>query len=287
MKVQILTFTLLATLAATAQRGWQLGLEVNPGYYTMLNEVDKRADPEKIAYDNPELLSAPRAWATGLKAFYGFTESIGLQTGLRYSWSRQDYKYGFGDKGIATQFGTISAEINQQQLPVMFSWNGESKSGTRFYASVGMAASWIFTFYTNNSFSWNAPDLSIHSTIINDRYVRYFNYQVIQNGQISETSSTENSKESENNSFYKPFNLFFTAEAGFRIPLNDGWHFNVAINYYQSLLNPDNTSSVRWLPLQYTMNETTSVEGKTAQDRPKSTMMTIGVSLGLLYEFDW
>lgn len=287
MKVQILTFTLLATLTATAQRGWQLGFEVNPGYYTMLNEADKTADPEKIAYDNPELLSAPRAWATGVKAFYGFTESVGVQTGLRYSWSRQDYTYGFGDKAIATQFGTISAEINQLQLPLMLSWNGESKSGTRFYASAGIAASWIFTFYTNNTLNGIFPDLSYQVTIINNRYERFFSSRITQNGQVSESLSYKNSKAYDNNSFYKPFNLFFTAEAGFRIPLNDGWHFNVAVNYYQSLLNPDNTSSARWLPLQYTMNETASVEGKTAQDRPKSTMMTFGISLGLLYEFDW
>lgn len=283
----LLVIAINFAVTATAQRGWQVGFEVNPGYYMMLNEADKTADPEKIAYNNPELLSAPRAWATGVKAFLGFTESIWVQTGLRYSWSRQDYTYGYGDKGIASQFGTISAAISQMQLPVMFSWNGESRSGTRFYASAGVAASWFYAFYTNNSYSWNAPDLSIHSTIINDRYVRYFNYQVLQNGQVSESSSSENSKDSENNSFYNPFNLFFAAEAGFRVPINNGWHFNVAINYYQSLLNPENTSSSRWNPIQYTMNETASVEGKTAQDRPKSTMMTFGISLGLLYEFDW
>lgn len=85
-----LIFTVLTILiirySVSAQSGWQIGFEVAPGYYSMRIDMDKNADPEIISVDSSEIFSASRTWAIGANAFYGFTNSIGLQTGLHYSW---------------------------------------------------------------------------------------------------------------------------------------------------------------------------------------------------------
>jgi hypothetical protein len=290
MKVQILTFAFLATLTASAQRGWQLGFEINPGYYTMLNDADKMADPIIIAFDNPELLSAPRAWAVGAKAFYGFTDNIGLQTGLRYSWARQDYTHGRGDlPGGGTEIGTISTELNYLQVPLLFSWNAESKSGTRFYVSVGLAPAWQFWYYENNSKTVNSSNLSTSRTVTSTSTFRGVSRQNIVNG--IKDSYNEKVFWDRADGMYKDINLFFAAEAGLLVPLNKGWHFNLALTYYQSLISPDNIESWKWEDDKYTRNEIpptdSQIDNPTKFDRPKTTLMTIGISLGLLYEFDW
>jgi hypothetical protein len=287
------SFSLVLTLVAVqswAQRGWVLGVEISPSYYTMLNDMDQNADPLILAYADYDILSAPRGWAGGFKAFYGFTESLGLQTGLRYSWGRQDYTHGRGDlQGGGTEIGTISTELNYLQVPMLFSWNSESKSGTQFYISVGVSPAWLAWFYEGYSRKLNTGSKFSWTYIKNTSTEREFNARVENNGvvELERSSSTEEGERD----MYNNFNLFLAAETGLRVPLNRGWQFNVAFTYYQSLLNPDNTDSYRWQVDKYTRNEVpptdSNVEYPTKYDRPKTTLLSIGLSLGLLYEFDW
>ena len=228
MKVKILTLVLLATLSTAAQEGWQLGFEVSPGYYTMLNEMDKNADQIIIAFDNPELLSAPRAWAVGAKAFYGFTNNIGLQTGLRYSWARQDYTYGYEGLPSGSINGTISTELNYLQIPLLFSLSSESKSGTWFYVSVGVTPAWLIWYYENNTLNWRGGIEQI-ITVTNTSTYRGFYRTDVENG--IEDKYAEKVEWSRKDGMYNDFNLFFSAEAGFKMPLNNGWLFNLAFNY--------------------------------------------------------
>jgi hypothetical protein len=287
------SFLLVLTLVAAqswAQRGWVVGVEISPSYYTMLNDMDQNADPLILAYADYDILSAPRGWAGGFKAFYGFTESLGLQTGLRYSWGRQDYTHGRGDvPSGGTDIGTISTELNYLQIPILFSWNTENESELRFYVSAGVAPAWLAWFYELNAKTYNSAGLLSTYEIKNTPTTRSFYGITIRDGVIEDerSSSTVQGKRD----MYNNFNLFLAAETGLRVPLNRGWQFNVALTYYQSLLNPDNIDSYRWEDDKYTRNEVpptdSNVEYPTKYDRPKTTLLSIGLSLGLLYEFDW
>jgi hypothetical protein len=287
------SFSLVLTLVAAqswAQRGWVVGVEISPSYYTMLNDMDQNADPLILAYADYDILSTPRGWAGGFKAFYGFTESLGLQTGLRYSWGRQDYTHGRGDlQGVGTEIGTISTELNYLQAPLLLSWNTEKESGLRFYVSAGVAPAWLTWFYEG---------YAIELKTIFEYYVNYINntsrsrdfYSRFERAGVVESERSSSTKPDKRD-MYNNFNLFLAAETGLRVPLNRGWQFNVAFTYYQSLLNPDNIDSYRWEDDKYTRNEVpptdSNVEYPTKYDRPKTTLLSIGLSLGLLYEFDW
>ncbi len=288
MKNSFIVFAFFAVLTAAAQRGWQLGFEAGPGYYTMLNEMDKNADPKIIAYNNPELFSTPHAWAAGAKFLYGFADNFSLQTGLRYTWGKQDYTAGMGKTHNGYDNQTISTELNYLQLPLMLAASVESNSGSRFYASVGFAPAWLFAYYENQTLDKQSSDTRIFFVVTNTVKERStYNYRLYDGVESIEERTNSNKPDR----LYKTFNLFFNAEAGFLVPLQNGWQFNIAVNYSQSLFNPDNVESDLWEVDKYTRNEmpydSAQIEEPTKYDRPKTTLMTIGISLGLLYELDW
>lgn len=278
----------LLVLVTNAQRGrgWLLGFEINPSYYTMLNEADKDADANTLNYENPSLTEAPRAWALGVKAVYNFTEQIGLQTGLRYSWGSQDYTYREINTSTLTSRGSILTELNYVQVPIMFSWSPISTSQSRFYVSVGVAPAYLVWYYEQNNYYYKGSYELISTNAYNNNSI--YNYLKLNSDVRSNNNDYRGDSEYR---MYHLFNLFVAAEMGMRFELQRGWQFQVGLNYYQSLFNPDNVDGKLWDSFKYTRNENpVQISGEelpTKDQRPKTTLMSIGFTIGLVYDFNW
>ncbi len=287
-KVLILVIAFLCFNLAKAQEGWQLGFEINPNYYMMLNETDKNAKPNVLSVTVPDVLEAPRGWAFGTKAFYNFNDYIGLQTGLRYSWGRQDYTSGYGEVDLgATEEGSVTTELNYLQMPIMFSVSTNGGYSTKFYASIGVAPSYLIAYYEKVVYDLKDPfrETYYYFSVI-DKGNDQIQYSYTQTGTEIEELTVERSYESKD-AMYKQFGLFAVLEAGFLFDLNDEWAFNLGANSYVSLLQVDNIESYRWPESKFTRSRMGPNEvGETKYTRAKTTLMHIGVTFGLIYTFD-
>jgi hypothetical protein len=294
VKRSIATLLLLALMHfGFAQEGWQLGFELNPSYYMMLNATDNNAPPDVLRVTVPIIIEAPRAWAIGAKAFYGFNEHLGIQTGLRYSWGRQDYTFDYPNPDpafIKLPDGSITTELNYLQLPLSFQYQLINKFDDVFYFSAGVAPAWLFHYYeqyiTYTHTTVFPPDgkyeVTVQTDINNDvRWTRSVD------GQITEEY------ENEDNLIwlYQKFMLFSVAEIGYKRYFNNGWGLNFGFNGYTSIVNPENHVALE--------NRSTSLSfdgkykksrsdktGDTIEDRARTTLLFVGFTIGLVYNFD-
>lgn len=292
MKMTLSVFILGLTLTTTAQEGWQLGFELNPSYYMMLNETDNSAPPDVVIVTVPNILGAPRGWATGAKAFYGFNEYIGIQTGLRYSWGRQDYSFVYPNADpnyVDLPDGSITTELNYLQLPISFQFQLRTRYDDVFYFSAGVAPAWLFHYYeqykTYSHTSSFPPDGLIEVTTQTDINSDVHFLRTLGGNTIYEY----------NNDFvqvwlYQKFVLFGVAEIGYKRYFNNGWGFCIGVNNYVSLSEPEVRSGARsfpsWQQGKYKKGRS-DYTGDTIDDRAKTSLLAVGITIGLVYNFDW
>jgi hypothetical protein len=285
---------LVGTTGTFAQEKWQLGFELNPSYYMMLNATDNNAPPDVVRVTVPNILEAPRAWAVGAKVFYGFNEHIGIQTGLRYSWGRQDYSFTNPTPDptfVALPDGSITTELNYLQVPICFQYQITNKFDDVFYLSAGVAPAWLFHYYERYVHYRHTltfpPDGRFQETIQTDV-----------NNDVSWTRSVDGtiteSYDNENNLvwLYQKFVLFGMAEIGYKRYFNNGWGLNIGLNSYVSLIEPENRSAPARRSTSLTFDgkykkERSDNTGDTIDDRAKTTLLFVGVTVGLVYNFDW
>jgi hypothetical protein len=284
---------LLVGAHTLAQENWQLGFELNPSYYMMLNETDNSAPPDVLKVTVPDVLGAPRGWAVGAKAFYGFNEHIGIQTGLRYSWGRQDYSFTYPTPDptfVPLPDGSITTELNYLQLPLSFQYQVTNKFDDVFYFSAGVAPAWLFHYYeqyiTYRHTPVFPPDGRYQVTVQTDI-----------NEDVSWVRSTDGTVDDEyTNDFvqdwlYQRFVLFGVAEIGYKRYFKNGLGLNVGLNSNVSLTEPEARSGGRsFNPWSYGgkyKKGRSDFTEDTIDDRAKTTLLFVGVTVGLVYNFDW
>ncbi len=260
----------------------------------MLNETDNGAPSDVVIVTVPNVLGAPRGWAAGAKAFYGFNEYMGIQTGLRYSWGKQDYSFVYSNADpnyVDLPIGSITTELNYLQLPVSFQFQYANKYDDVFYFSAGVAPAWLFHYYeqykTYSHTSSFPPDGLIVSTTQTD-----VNYQV---SWIRSISGNTVEAYSDNNVYewlYQKFTLFGITEIGYKRYFQDGWSINLGLNGYLSLINPENHSALDTRSSSLTFGGKfkkgrSDNTGDTIDDRAKTTLLAVGLTIGVVYNFDW
>lgn len=276
---------------AKAQEGWQLGFELNPSYYMMMNETDNNAPPEVLKVVVPDILDAPRGWALGAKLFYGFNEHIGIQSGLRYSWGRQDYTFTYPNPDptfVKLPDGSITTELNYLQLPISFQYQIINKFDDVFYVSAGLAPAWLMHYYEQyktyrHTSTW-PPDGLFMETVQTDTDEKV-NWTRKINGEIVETYQSD----FEYPWLYKRFMMYVFSEIGYKRYLENGWGLNIGLSSYISLKNPESLAS-RSTSLTFDgkyKKGRSDYSGDTINDRAKTTLLAIGLSFGLVYNFDW
>ena len=122
MKIYLaLVFTAVVSLSAIAQKGLEIGLDVMPQTYWIMNSTD---------FDLGSTLDHKASFgvAYGVHVGLNFTNTMGLQTGFLYSAQGQKYKWTNGD---------YSQELTYIKVPLLLKFNGNPDNGAYFIGMIG------------------------------------------------------------------------------------------------------------------------------------------------------
>lgn len=201
--------------------------------------------------------------AFGLKAIYNFTNAVGFETGLKYSYQGQKYS-GFvdidGNTGDSNVSYNSELKLNYIQVPLLLTFNSlvsnidDEKDA--LYMTIAMGVQ--LDFLQNASMSIS-PDID---------WTKYPNAQ------------------SQFKNLFNSVNISFAGNVSLNLQLNHGWQINAGIFGSKTLDDVENKDfkfDKTQYPLEYQFPVTVKKEAVTTEVRYKAMNVVYGLMVGISY----
>jgi len=261
----------LLPLLAHSQKNWQLGFDINPSYYRYYNIADDTVtDRNVIVVQEADIAKMPRSWSVGGRAHYMFNRHLGFVTGIRYNWSRAEFKRDFFHNN---EYGLLSIDNHYLQLPIGFAITSDQRKDEVFYFNIGLAPAWHINYRRVYEADLTYPsnnDRFTTKSVENNQYLQGF-YQETRQGEVTRTEFKY-----EGTKYYNTFTLFAFAELGMQTKLNDVSTFFFGFNSFVTVIDPEKKEN--WT------THMTMVGG--GAPRPRTTFIHIGIQAGWMFELD-
>jgi hypothetical protein len=270
MRVFIFLFSCLPILGF-AQNNWLLGFDINPSWYSYQNIADDTvSDRNIVLVQQPDLAKMPRSWSVGGRAQYMFNRHVGFVTGLRYNWSRAEFKRDFFSSGE----GHLTIDNHYLQIPVGLSITTDQRKDDIIYLNIGLAPSSHINYsrtYKSHLIGLGNTDWLINSSTQNNQRGQQIRETSI--GGLVETTINE----WEGTKYYNTFALFAFAELGLQRRFSDNSSFFFGFNSFVTVLDPEKKEN--WSTYVTDL-------GHSAPPRPRTTFIHIGIQVGWIFELD-
>jgi hypothetical protein len=210
-------------------------------------------------------------------------EYIGLSSGLRYVYSRQDYKQATGD--IVYSHYENYYTTKEVQLPILLSIGTSNQDNVRFYGNVGFGLNYRLSYTERLALTTKGPEVYSWSQ-------QYEGTMYTQASSRGEGASNAISIDK----MYKDFNLIGILETGVTRTFDNGIGLNIAFQFQCGITNPENREAqFDYIPegykpdrLWYTPNGTKWWPNQVEDDvRPQTFPMHFGVLFGVYYQFGY
>jgi hypothetical protein len=272
---------LLNTTEVHAQENWRLGVDVTPSYFMMYNQRDWN---NGFFYPNKQAIFDIKGFVGGVRISCDLNEYLSIYSGLRYAYSRQDYKQ-FSQEKVYSFYENYH-QSSELQIPVLLSFGTSNQDDLRIYGSIGVGLNYRLNYtehlgWINKS---DQPNWSNEETYHGTTYSVYSTY----NGIFSEEINVDK--------MYKDFMLMGLAEVGITRTFNSGWGINIALHAQVGLTNPENRDAQFYdIPegstpryLWNTADGTKWWPNQVEEDvRPQTFPMHFGVLFGVYYQFGY
>jgi hypothetical protein len=273
-------FGLFGPNNAAAQENWRLGIEATPSYFMMYNKTDWAYD---FRYPVKQEVFDIKGFSGGIRLSVDLTEYIGITTGLRYVYARQDYKQS-GDQ--AYSFYENYFTTSELQMPLLFTLGTSNRDDFRFYTSLGIGFNYRLSYIETLNNTTVSP---FGTSTVNRKYEgSLFSY--------SNTYGEGSSASIVIDRMYKDFTIVGIAEIGITRTFKNGIGFNAAFQYQCGITNPENREAQfydipeGYVPdrLWHTINGTKWWPEYSEKDiRPQTFPMHFGLLFGVYYQFGY
>lgn len=248
-KLILLVVALLLTTYTYAQKGLEVGIQFTPGTSWIMNDED-------FAEDDDLNFKASFGFNTGLALGYNFTDGIGLQSGIIYSKTKQNYINANSAASKAEQ-DLYSRTLSYIRVPVLFKFNGDISSSASAYFRIGPH----FDFLSNAQYEYQ----DIESTTLDNLFDLSFKENM--NPYTSASGTTYK--------VYKKVVVGLTLEMGGIIRINESMGIIMLLHLEGSLTNTEDVDSYRFYP------------STAANERGTAFNVMAGLTIGYNYIIDF
>jgi hypothetical protein len=274
-------FGLFGPNNAAAQENWRLGIEATPSYFMMYNKTDWAND---FQYPVGSDIFDVKGFAGGLRLSVDLNEYLGLASGIRYVFSRQDYKQATGDDSYSFYENYFTS--NELQLPMQLTIGTSNHNDFRFYGSIGLGLNYRLSYIEKLAFTTKSP-FDIYS-VLNQYEDEIF--------QVRSTFEEGFEATIDIDRMYKDVTLSALIETGITRTFESGLGINIALQYQCGIVNPENrTAQFYDIPdgfaprrLWHTIDGTKWRRDLVEEDvRPQTFPMHFGLLFGVYYQFGY
>jgi hypothetical protein len=269
---------LLNTNKVHAQENWLLGIDVTPSYFMLYNHRDWNAGH---IYPDKQAIFDIKGFIGGIRLSCDLNEYLSIYSGLRYAYSRQDYKQ-FSQEKVYSFYEDYH-QSNELQIPLLFSVGTSNQDDFRIYGSIGVGLNYRLSYFERLGRSLiSQPNTKSEHTYTGRTYEFV--------GSLSGARLINIDK------MYKDFMLMGLAEVGITRTFDSGWGINVALHAQVGLTNPENRDAQFYdIPEGYTprylwntADGTKWWPNQVEEDvRPQTFPMHFGVLFGVYYQFGY
>jgi hypothetical protein len=232
-------------------------------------------------YPDKQAIFDIKGFIGGIRLSCDLNEYLSIYSGLRYAYSRQDYKQ-FSQEKVYSFYENYH-QSNELQVPVLLSLGTSNQDEFRLYGSIGVGLNYRISYIERNGRSYiDQPSQTWILTYTGNTYERI--------GSQGEDYVISIDK------MYKDFTVMGLAELGVTRTFNSGWGINVALHAQVGLTNPENRDAQFYdIPEGYTprylwntADGTKWWSNQVEEDvRPQTFPMHFGVLFGVYYQFGY
>jgi hypothetical protein len=269
---------LLNTTKVHAQENWQLGIEITPSYYMLLNNSDKNAF--YYSTKQPELFDI-KGFTGGIRMSVDFGEYLGIMTGIRYSYGRQDYAPNVN--WLVSDFNQYTVQ-NYLQIPLMLTLGTNNGYNSRFYGSVGVSLGYLLNYVERVDF---INDVNQEFTLNEYRNQEYTSISYSSNYQRLILRSDNQ---------YETIQVNGLLELGYKWNFDNGLVFNLGVQSQIGITNPENRDAELYdIPDGFSphvlWNNNLGEKWYNVYDeiveRAPTRVLHVGILIGLYYQFGY
>lgn len=220
MRTLLLFTCLISTLPLFAQKGFELTINTsaNFSFIANQNDLEETSTQSRVSLGNSSLITVG----------HNFSKTIGLATGLGFTYLRQNYVKTASAKQLKVLQETSHRALTYARLPLMLTISSAPNTPAQFFMRLGPHLDVLLTATSRTEYAFNAG--------LADKKVNYRN----------QYDAKEEPRE-----IFKHFALGLSLDIGTKIQLNERFGLLLLAHFESSLTNLEGEDAPNYFPAAF------------------------------------